>query len=218
MGNDVAKKLKVKEGDVLLTMNAPSDFSKTFRTISGGMKIVTKANEYSQVHWFVSNQSVLNRELNKILKLLKNDVLLWIYYPKTTSKIQTDLTRDKGWDSFLKHKELRWISLISFDETWSAFACRLKTEKDERHDLKPKERPILNYIDKEKKSVRLPDDFSKALQQNKKLNEFFNALSFTNRKEYVEWIITARREETRTQRITGSLQRLAKGWKNPSGR
>jgi hypothetical protein len=31
--------------------------------------------------------------------------------------MQTDLTRDKGWDALMRHKELQWISLISFDAT-----------------------------------------------------------------------------------------------------
>ena len=39
------------------------------------------------------------------------------------SKIQTDLTRDKGWESLSK-LDLKWITLISVDETWSAFALR----------------------------------------------------------------------------------------------
>ena len=53
------------------------------------------------------------------------------------------------------------------------------------------------------------------LKKNKKAEEFFNSLSFTNKKEYVEWIITAKREETKKERISGSVERLNKGWKNP---
>jgi uncharacterized protein YdeI (YjbR/CyaY-like superfamily) len=40
-------------------------------------------------------------------------------------------------------------------------------------------------------------------------------LSFTNKKEYVEWIITAKRKETRSERLTASIERLEKGWKSP---
>ncbi len=35
------------------------------------------------------------------------------------------------------------------------------------------------------------------------------------KKEYIEWIVTAKREETRIQRIDGTIERLVKGWKNP---
>jgi uncharacterized protein YdeI (YjbR/CyaY-like superfamily) len=65
------------------------------------------------------------------------------------------------------------------------------------------------------KEVRLPDDLSANLQKNKKQREFFDTLSFTNKKEYIEWIVTAKREETRNERIKETIERLSKDWKNP---
>ena len=41
---------------------------------------------------------------------------VWICYPKGSSKIQTDLTRDKGWQP-LDGGDLMWLSLVSIDET-----------------------------------------------------------------------------------------------------
>jgi hypothetical protein len=54
---------------------------------------------------------------------LKPESLLWISFPKGTSKIQTDLTRDKGWEA-LRDADLKWITLISVNDTWSAFSLR----------------------------------------------------------------------------------------------
>ena len=105
--------------------------------------------------------------------------------------------------------------MISFDETWSTFGFRMKTESDKAREVKPKEREIFNYINAEKKEIRLPDDLAAALKKNKQETAFFNTLSFTNKKEYVEWIVTAKREETRKQRIEDTIERLGKGWKNP---
>ena len=152
------------------------------------------------------------------MELLKEDVTCWIYYPKGTSKIQTDLTRDKGWEALLKHNHLQWINLISFNDTWSAFGMRLKTDADKKKEAKPKERPIFDYIDAVNKTINLPEDFAKQLHKNKKEKEFFETLSFTNKKEYVEWIVTAKREETRATRVEESVERLSKGWKNPANR
>jgi uncharacterized protein YdeI (YjbR/CyaY-like superfamily) len=61
----------------------------------------------------------------------------------------------------------------------------------------------------------LPDDLSSVLKKNKKASAFFNTLSFTNKKEYIEWIVTAKREETRKERVNGTIDRLNKSWKNP---
>jgi len=215
MPNTLSQKLKIKEGYTLRTINAPENFVQTLSPLPAGVKISGDAKNYNQVHWFVRNKEQLDRDVNKILKLLKNDVVLWIYYPKGSSKLQTDLTRDKGWENLLKHQELGWISLISFDDTWSTFGSRLKTETDKKREEKPRERPIFDYVDPKTKSVRLPDDLSAVLRKNKIQEDFFNTLSFTNKKEYIEWIITAKREETRTERVRGALDRLAKEWKNP---
>jgi len=214
MPNTLAQKLKIKEGYTLLTINAPADFQKALAPLPPGVKISTSAKEYNQVHWFVKNKAEMEKELNDVLKLVKDDVTCWIYYPKGTSKIQTDLTRDKGWDALLKH-DFQWLSLISFNDTWSAFAMRSKTDPDKKKEAKTKEREIFNYIDAEKKIITLPDDLANVLKKNKKANEFFQTLSFTNKKEYVEWIVTAKREETRKERIQGTIERLEKGWKNP---
>ena len=47
----------------------------------------------------------------------------WISYPKGSSKMQTDLTRDKGWEP-LEGSDLMLLSLVSVDERWSAFGLR----------------------------------------------------------------------------------------------
>jgi len=215
MANTIAQKLKIKEGFTLLTLNAPENFEDQLSQLPAGVKIVSNAKKFNQVHWFVLNKAQLEKELDKVLKLMKEDVVCWIYYPKGSSKIQTDLTRDKGWDKLLQHSELQWISLISFDETWSTFGFRMKTESDKAREAKPTEREIFNYINAEKKEIRLPDDFAAVLKKYKQETAFFNTLSFTNKKEYVEWIVTAKREETRKQRIEGTIERLGKQWKNP---
>jgi uncharacterized protein YdeI (YjbR/CyaY-like superfamily) len=54
-----------------------------------------------------------------------------------------------------------------------------------------------------------------ALKKNKKLEEYFNSLAFSHKREYVEWIVTAKKDETRKKRIEGTLERLEKQWKNP---
>jgi hypothetical protein len=215
MATSTAQKLKIKENFTLHTINAPADFKRNIGELPRGVKISAESKTYNQVHWFVINKAQMDKELTRVLKLIKDEVTLWIYYPKGTSKLQTDLTRDKGWDNLLKHDELGWISLISFDDTWSTFGSRLKTKIDKKREETPRERPIFDYVDPKTKSVRLPDDLAIALKKNKNQEDFFNALSFTNKKEYIEWIITAKREETRIERVKGTIERLARQWKNP---
>jgi hypothetical protein len=153
----------------------------------------------------------------RVLKMVQPDVTVWVYYPKVSSGMKSDLTRDKGWDCLLAEGDkLTWISLISFDDTWSVFGFRAKTEADKKKDAKPKaEREIFNWVNPQTKEVKLPDDLAGALKKAKKEAAYFESLSFTNKKEYIEWIVTAKREETRAERIKGTIERLGKEWKNP---
>ena len=217
MANTISDKLKIKAGYTLLTLNEPSGFQKGLNGLPKGVKVIESGKDYNQVHWFVLNRAQLEKEMSKVMKLVKPEVTVWVYYPKGTSKVQTDLTRDKGWDCLLAEGDkLTWISLISFDDTWSVFGFRPKTEADKKKEAKPKEeREIFKWVNPQTKEVKLPDDLAGALKKNKKALEFFNTLSFTNKKEFIEWVITAKREETRKERVDGTMERLVKQWKNP---
>ena len=217
MANTIAQKLKIKDGDTLLTINEPSEFQKGLKNLPKGVTVVESGKDYNQVHWFVLNRAQMEKQMSKVMKLLKPGVIVWVYYPKGSSKIQTDLTRDKGWDCLLAEGDkLTWISLISFDDTWSVFGFRAKTDDDRKKEAKPQgEREIFKWVNPQTKEVKLPGDIAAALKKNKKAAEFFNTLSFTNKKEYIEWVVTAKREETRKERVDGTTERLNKQWKNP---
>jgi hypothetical protein len=217
MSNSVAAKLKISPGYTLMTLNAPDDFKKHLVGLPPNVKVTSVSTEYDQIHWFVMNRRQLEKEMSRVMKLLKPNMLLWVYYPKGTSGIQTDLSRDKGWDCLLTEKDkITWVNLISFDETWSAFGFRAKTDSDKKKTSKPKkEREIFKWADPVKKTVRIPQDLSVALQKKKKISEYFDSLAYSHKREYVEWIIEAKKDETRKARIEGTIERLEKGWKNP---
>jgi hypothetical protein len=217
MATSISDKLKIKPRTTLLTLNAPDSFKKDLKGLPAGVNILASGKEYDQVHWFVMNQAQLEKEMSKVMKLVKENIIVWVYYPKGSSKLQTDLTRDKGWDCLLMESDkLTWINLISFNDTWSVFGFRAKTDTDRKKDAKPKEeREIFKWVNASTKEVRLPEDVVAAFKKNRKEAGVFDGLSFTNKKEYIEWIVTAKREETRTERIKGTIERLGKNWKNP---
>ena len=78
---------------------------------------------FDWVQIFVENKVQLDKLAPKAVKALKPNSILWISFPKGSSRIQTDLTRDQGWD-ILRSLDLKWITLISVNDTWSAFSLR----------------------------------------------------------------------------------------------
>lgn len=85
------------------------------------------AERYGETHdwilFFAPDRATLEAKLPAAEAALGSPGTLWIGYYKGTSKRQTDLTRDVGWDS-LRETNLMWLTLISIDETWSAFSLR----------------------------------------------------------------------------------------------
>jgi uncharacterized protein YdeI (YjbR/CyaY-like superfamily) len=64
---------------------------------------------------------------------------------------------------------------------------------------------------KSSEPVAVPDDLAKALKGNAAAAVAFQSLSPSHRKEYVEWITGAKRDETRRKRIATTLEWLAEG-------
>jgi uncharacterized protein YdeI (YjbR/CyaY-like superfamily) len=59
----------------------------------------------------------------------------------------------------------------------------------------------------------MPPLFSKALKKNKKAKVNFEELPPSQRKYYIGWIVTAKREETIAKRIEESVKLLEQGIK-----
>jgi hypothetical protein len=63
----------------------------------------------------------------------------------------------------------------------------------------------------QKRELNVPDYFSAALKQNKRAAANFEKFSFSYKREYVEWLVGAKREETRRKRLATALAWLAEG-------
>ena len=59
--------------------------------------------------------------------------------------------------------------------------------------------------------LEIPADLTAALRKNAKARRTFENFSYSHRKEYVEWITEAKREETRRQRLATTVEWLVEG-------
>ncbi len=91
--------------------------------------------KFDWIQIFVKNKAELDELAPKAANALKPESILWITFPKGSSKIQTDLTRDKGWDEVRK-LGLKWINLVSIDDTWSAFSMRPYREGEKKQSFR----------------------------------------------------------------------------------
>lgn len=120
----IAKKMKLKPGLRAGVINAPEGYLKELGPLPDGVELADKLQgKFDWLQVFVKNKAELDKLIPKVTRALNPEVLVWLTFPKGSSKIQTDLTRDKGWDAIAK-TDLKWVTLISVNETWSAFALR----------------------------------------------------------------------------------------------
>ncbi|MGM9485304.1 YdeI/OmpD-associated family protein [Roseateles sp. NT4] len=59
--------------------------------------------------------------------------------------------------------------------------------------------------------LEMPDDFAAALAKVKAAKQHFEAFAPSKQRDYLEWVLEAKREETRTKRIAQSVEWLAEG-------
>jgi len=64
---------------------------------------------------------------------------------------------------------------------------------------------------KKRAPLPIPDDFTAALKKNAKARKTFENFSPSHRREYIEWVTEAKREETRKERLVKSVRWLCEG-------
>jgi uncharacterized protein YdeI (YjbR/CyaY-like superfamily) len=60
-------------------------------------------------------------------------------------------------------------------------------------------------------ALEVPDDLAAALEKHQAAKAAFDGFAPSHRREYLEWIVEARREETRTKRIVQAVEWMAEG-------
>ena len=66
-------------------------------------------------------------------------------------------------------------------------------------------------LDTEPRTVSVPRDLAEALGADSVAQKAFASMSFTHRREYVEWVEEAKRADTRARRIAATVERVRDG-------
>ncbi len=115
----IVERLQVKGERRLAVIGATPALDR----LVGAKKARAAAGEADVVLLFVPDRAAFDAQLPGLLRKLPKTAILWVAYPKLTSKLAADLSRD------IIHKlapkyGLDTVSQIAIDEDWSAL--RLK--------------------------------------------------------------------------------------------
>jgi hypothetical protein len=120
----LAKKLLIRPGNRVLLLNAPDVVRAALAPLPEGMELLTAPGAACDVVLlFARTRAELEPLAPLALAGLREGGVLWGCYPKGSSKVQTDLTRDRGWE-VLTSAGWEGVTSVSIDSTWSATRFR----------------------------------------------------------------------------------------------
>jgi len=206
------EKLQLKDEKNLLIQGLPSTVEKQFVKISFA-KNVTPLLRVRKID-FALVFAICHKQLKDILRdvvpALHQDVKLWVAYPKVSSKIVSDLSRDCNWEC-ISQFGFEGVRLIALDNIWNAM--RFRRADEVRIPLISDEIPGVKI---ENRTITTPAELEVLFTKNEPAKAFFETLSMSNKKEYITWITGAKREETKLARLEATIDKLTYLKRNPS--
>lgn len=132
-GTPLAKKLGIKDGFTLFLVNVPNHYKSLFIDIPVNTKEVKrpKLESVDFVHVFCTVEKDFKKYLPKVKAALKKDGMIWVSWPKGTSKIATNINREAVRDYMLSQIGLVDIKVASIDADWSGL--KFVYRKDDRN-------------------------------------------------------------------------------------
>ena len=119
-GTLLAKKLGIKDRFKIAVLNEPDHYYTLFEDMPPDVDIHHSLNsQLDFIHYFVTEA----KELSDIISSLKTSIvqngMIWISWPKQSSKVPTDITEDVIRDIALQNG-LVDIKVCAVDNVWSA--------------------------------------------------------------------------------------------------
>jgi hypothetical protein len=213
----LTQKLHMKPGKTWLIYNPPEGYLSSLNPLPEGLTCTQNPKgNFDGIHLFAKNKAQLSSALKVIIPLLKPDTLFWVSYPKKSSGIESDMKME-DWAE-MDTLNLQGVASISVDDTWAGSRFRprgqAKISGIGKEEIRKSE--YAAFIDVDKKMITLPPDMERLLQENPRAMTAYQQLSYSNKKEYLLWIITAKQEKTRADRLVKMVEKLSAGKKNPA--
>ena len=120
----IVRKLGLKPGMRALVLGAPSGYMKSFAPLPE--RVVVSENvkgTHGFVQMFATKKTEIEKSKKKLLESADPGALVWITYPKKTSGVESDLSREAVWAA-MEGTGWRPVSQIAIDDVWSALRFR----------------------------------------------------------------------------------------------
>jgi hypothetical protein len=121
MSQTILEKLQLADEKNLLIQGLPSSIEKQFSKLSFAKNVtpLLKSRKIDFALIFAVNENQLNSILQEVMPALKKDSKFWVAFPKSTSKIVTDLNRECSWLK-LTSAGYECADQVALDHVWTA--------------------------------------------------------------------------------------------------
>ncbi|RZK73892.1 MAG: hypothetical protein EOO92_17850 [Pedobacter sp.] len=218
MENQFLKKLQIKPSFKVSVINAPENAAAIFGDIPNTVEFTyqTKLNSDAYLVFAITKVDLF-AALEVIQPSINDKTIAWIFYPKAKTALAADLNLMQSWNDLSKYN-LAPCGSAAVNEIWTGI--RIKTASSQKKSGVGNEEIANNeygkYIDVTNKAVTLPDDLKAALTEHPTALAYYEQLAYSHKKEYVLWVVTAKQEKTRLDRISKMIEKLLNKKKNPS--
>lgn len=124
----LAKKLGIKPGDYVLTVNAPDDYRELLEPIPDNVAISSRVRPAADmVHIFTNSREELFRTLSVSRLAIKQDGSIWVSWYKKAARLRTEVTEDLIREAALP-LGLVDVKVCAVDERWSGLKLVIHKE------------------------------------------------------------------------------------------
>ncbi|MDL5510611.1 DUF3052 domain-containing protein [Arenibacter sp. M-2] len=130
-GTPLAKKLGIKEGYTIRLVNPPDYYFQLFSDLPPGINVIPHLKTKKDfIHFFAKTVTELHNNLPTMRQEIEQNGIIWISWPKKSSKVQTELNGNTVREIGLKYG-LVDIKVCAVDEIWSGlkFVIPVKDRK-----------------------------------------------------------------------------------------
>lgn len=208
------EKLQLSDEKNLLLQGLPLAIEKQFMKLSFSKNVtpLLKSKKIDFVLIFAFSQKQLKDIVKEVIPALHVNAKFWIAYPKASSKIASDLSRDASWNCITTYG-YETVRMIAVDNLWSAVRFKKPDEVEKKTPAFSSANPAPG-VDYANRTIEIPAALQKLLDKNKTAAAFFKSLAFSHQREYVEWIVSAKKEETKAKRLETTMEKLIAQKKN----
>jgi len=124
----LAKKLGIREGNKVLLIGAPESFPKLLEPLPEAVQFVARLSASTDiVHVFSARKAELQNALTAYRTKLNPTAMVWVSWPKKSSKVPTDITEDTIRELALPLGFVD-IKVCAIDEVWSGLKLVVRKE------------------------------------------------------------------------------------------